>query len=124
MFVEALKTAGIFRVSKKFHLLFHHSQQVEFEDLADHGLDASISSRVWSVIEETNNRRNASAATSGDSGHSQFTYASQLPDYDPDQYDNMGTTQYHATASTSVSAVQPAPAMAVREPYRYEHTDK
>ena len=95
---------------------------MEFEDLADHGLNPPLSSRVWSLIEEANTRANANAAAkSAHSGHSQFAYASQQPDYDPDKHANAGVTQYHDAASAG-SAVDPAPAVVAREAYHYEHS--
>ena len=92
---------------------------MEFEDLEEHGLKPPLSSRVWSLIEEANRRANANVpATSANYGHTQITYASQQPDFDPDTHANAGATQYHEADS----AIDPAPAVIVREAYRYEHT--
>ena len=99
------------------------SSQVEFEDLADHGLDDSLSSRVWSAltIEILGSRADA-VPSANTTGYSQFTYASQQPDYDPDKNYNVGAMQYYGSAATSASAVQPAPTPAVTEAYQYQHT--
>ena len=97
------------------------SYQVEFEDLADHGLDDSLSSRVWSAIEKASSHADA-VPSANTTGYSQFTYASQQPDYDPDKNYNMGAMQYYGSAATSASAVQPAPTPAVTEAYQYQHT--